>query len=81
MSQIPSWLLALIKLAIQIGSPYLLDLVKKWIGNLPAEIVDIINELIKNIKDPAVSTRDAKRNALEKVKECSGVACPPQTKK
>ncbi len=60
MPTIPAWLYSLIKMAIQIGSPYLLTLIKKWIGNLPADVVALINDLIDGITNPAVSTREAK---------------------
>lgn len=81
MATIPSWLMAIIKLAVQIGSPYLLELVKKWFSKLPVEVVEIINELINGIKNPAIPTRNAKKAAAFKLKRCQGVACAPEVKK
>lgn len=78
----PSWLMVLLKLAIQIGSPYLLELVKKWAAKLPAEVIQIINDLIGSIKDPAVPNSYAKKIAKKRLKDhCSGVACAPDTLK
>lgn len=77
----PSWLLPILSLAIKIGSPYLLELLKKWIKNLSPEIQAIIDELINGIIDPKVDTKEAKRTAALKLKKhCDGVACPPETK-
>lgn len=80
MPAIPLWLLAIINLAIKIGSPYLLKQIEKWAKVLPDEIRVIIAELIKNLKDPMVSNEIAKKDAIKKVKQCVGVACPPETK-
>lgn len=82
MGSIPVWLYQLLKLAISIGSPYLLNIVKDWVKkHLSPEILDIINEFIKAILDPTVSNREAKKIAKRKLKECTGVACPPETKR
>lgn len=81
MSAIPSWLYTLIKLAIQIGSPYLLSLIKKWLGNLPEDVVKIINDLIDGIKNPDVPTKEAKTLAKAKLKQARfGVGSAPDTK-
>lgn len=76
----PVWLWPILKLAISIGSPYLLNWIKEKFKNLPVEVIDIINELIKSILDPKVSTKEAKRHAKSKLKACVGVACPSETK-
>lgn len=76
----PSWIVPLIKMAISIGSPYLLQLIQKWIKGLPPEILDIINELIKSLTDPKVSNSTARKVAKQKLKECTGVGCAPETK-
>lgn len=76
MSQIPAWLLALIKLAIQIGSPYLMDLIKKWFKNLPQDVIDIINSFINGIKDPTIPNRNVRAKARGELKSyCTGVGC------
>lgn len=77
----PSWLIPLIKLAIQIGSPYLLELLKKWISKLPVEVIAIINELIGDIKNPDIPNSVAKQAASQKLKDhCEGVACESEIK-
>lgn len=81
MATIPPWILALVKMAISIGSPYLLDLLRKWFTKLPAEVVEIINDLIKGLLDPTVNNRVAKKAAAFKLKRCTGVACKPEIKK
>lgn len=81
MASLPSWLIPLIKMAISIGSPYLLKLIQGWIKNLPPEVLDIINELIKALTDPTVSNKEAKRAAKAKLKACTGVGCAPETKR
>lgn len=81
MASIPSWVYALLKLLISIGSPYLLALVKDKMKNLPAEVVDLISELIKNIIDPKIDTKEAKRVAARKLEACTGVACQGDIKK
>lgn len=80
MPVIPEWLYQIIKLAIQIGSPYLLQLIKGWFKNLPPDIVKIIEELINALKNPTVSNSTARKTARYKFDECLGVGCPPKTK-
>lgn len=74
----PTWLInALVGIAIKIGVPWL---VKKfpWI---PKEIVDIINELVEQLKNPNVSNSVAKKTAMRQVKEFCTTGCSPQIKK
>lgn len=80
MPAIPAWLYQLIKLAIQIGSPYLLSLIQKWVKTLPSDIVKIITDLINAIKNPAVSNSMAQKIAMARFHECVGTACPPDLK-
>lgn len=77
---IPSWAYQLIKLAISIGSPYLLELIKKLFKKLPAEVLDLIDELIKSLLHPDVDNKEAKRAAHSKLKSCTGVGCPDTLK-
>lgn len=81
MSSIPSWLYVLIKLAIQLASPAILELVKKYASTLPAELVDIIDDFIDSLLNPKVSNSVAKKAALGKLRECQGVGCAPKLKK
>lgn len=77
----PGWLSVLLPMLIKIGSPYLLELVKKWVKSLSPEVQAIIDELINGIVDPKIDTKEAKRVAALKLKNhCDGVACPPDTK-
>jgi hypothetical protein len=77
----PAWLFQLIKLAISIGSPYLLAAISKWVGNLPAEVQQIITDLINSIKDPTIPNRVAKAQAKRQLKaHCEGVACQTEIK-
>lgn len=77
----PAWVSALLPLLIKIGSPYLLELFKKWVKSLSPEIQAIINEVINGIIDPKVDTREAKKRALVKLKEHRhAVADVPDTK-
>lgn len=77
----PSWLIPVLKVAISIGSPYLLELIKKLIAKLPAEVVEIINDLINGIKSPTIDTRQARAEAKARFKRhCDGVGCSPETK-
>lgn len=80
MPTIPPWILPIIRLFITIGSPYLLGWIKEKVKNLPADVIEIINELIKSLLDPKVDNASAKRSAKAKLKECRGVACPTDVK-
>lgn len=76
----PTWLIPLIKLAIQIGSPYLLGLISKWIGGLSPETQQFIADVIAGFKNPHIPNSDVKREAHARLKACVGVACEPDTK-
>ena len=81
MPQIPSWLYALIKLAIQVSSPFLLEVIKKYATKLPAEVIDLIDDFIDSLLNPKVSNSAARKSAIGKLKQCKGIACPPELKK
>lgn len=82
MGAIPTWLQIILKLVIQIGSPYLLDYLKKLMKNLPADIVAIIDSLIKGLKDSNTPNAEARRSAKSALKKyCDGVGCPVEPKK
>lgn len=69
MASIPSWVYILIKVAIQIGSPYLLGLVQKLIGNLPPELLQIIQDFINSLKNPFASNSTARKTAMFRLNE------------
>lgn len=74
----PSWLVQLlVGLAIKIGVPALV----KYFPKIPSEIIAVINELLDALKKPETDKAEAKRSAIRKVKECSGVACKSELKK
>lgn len=80
MAAIPSWVYFLLQIAIKIGSPYILSWAKNVLKNYPA-VVKIIEDLINGIKSPDVDTKEARRNAADKLKNhCNGVACESETK-
>lgn len=82
MGSIPGWLQLLIKLAIQLGSPALLEFIKKYMSKLPSEIVKLIEDLIAALLDPKSSNSVAKKTAMRKLKKtCDGVGCAPKLKK
>ena len=69
----PTWLINLfVTIAIKIGVPWL---IKKfpWI---PSNVVDVINELIDELKKPEVSNSVAKKQAIRKVKALYQVSKP-----
>lgn len=80
MASIPSWVWVILKIAAQLGSPWILETLKKLISGLPAELLDIINGLIGDIKNPSVPNKVARQSALAKLKKCQGVACAPEIK-
>ena len=62
----PAWLIQLlISLAIKIGLPALI----KYIPQIPSEVVQIIEELLNNLKKPDVSNSAAKKTAQLRVRE------------
>lgn len=71
----PGWLISLLAtLAIKFGIPWI---IKKWPG-IPQQVIDIINELLSKLNDPNQSNSAAKKVAIFKIKECTGVGCPPK---
>lgn len=80
MNALPGWLYQLIKLAITVGSPYLLKAIQGWIKNLPADVIQIINDLIKSLTQPNISNSIARKTARNRLKQCQGVGCPPEVK-
>ena len=69
----PNWLLPLIKLAIQIGSPYLLSLINSTVAKLSPAIQEIIQELIDALKNPTASNSAAKKMAVHKINGLVGM--------
>lgn len=74
----PAWLIQIIvTLAIKFGVPYIVKLFPK----IPDQVIDIIDTLLEQLKDPNVSDSSAKKTALYSIKaHCEGVACPPSPK-
>lgn len=71
----PPWLISLAAtLAIKFGIPWV---IKMWPG-IPQQVIDIINELLGKLKNPAESNSAAKKLAIVKIKECTGTGCPPK---
>lgn len=83
----PGWLSFLISLAIKIGSPYLLEYVKKWSDKISPDVMLIINELLDALRGAKLNVSDAKeikkvamRKAKRAIKARRGVGSPPETK-
>ena len=73
----PSWLInALVSIAIKVGLPWV---IQNFPG-IPQQVIDIINELLKNLQDPSQSNSAAKKQALAAVKACT-VGCEAEVKK
>jgi len=74
----PTWLInVLVTAAVKIGVPWLIQKFP-WI---PKEVVEIINQLVEQLKNPNVSNSVAKKTALKEVKEFCTTGCSPQLKK
>lgn len=74
----PTWLInALVVIAVKIGMPWLIQKFP-WI---PKEIVDVINQLVEQLKNPNVSNSVAKKIALKEVRDICTSGCAPQLKK
>lgn len=93
MLKIPAWVLDLIiKLAIQFGIPWIIANIGKipfigpWLAkNLPANLREILEELIKSVGGAKMEARTVARTAKAKARsrikaECLGVACLPEVK-
>lgn len=73
----PSWLIIIIiQLAVKFGLPQLIKLFPK----LPVEVVQIVNDLLAKLADHKEEKVSMKKEAVVKIKECLGVACPTDIK-
>lgn len=74
----PTWLINIIvTLAVKVGLPWVVQKFPK----MPQEIIDIISQLLEQLKNPTVSNSVAKKQALTRVKEFCTAGCEATTKK
>jgi hypothetical protein len=82
MAAIPAWILNLvISMVVKFGLPYVLDWLKKrfpWIdlGQVGTVLADHVTEL-KTVK---ANKQAIHEKTKQRLRECSGVACPPELK-
>lgn len=68
------WLSLLLSLVLRFGLPFLLDFLKKKFGiGLNSETVQVLSDYVEETK---ASKMGARARALQRLKECHGVACP-----
>lgn len=73
----PAWLVPIVvQIAVKFGVPWLL----KVIPGIPQVVIDIINDLLNKLADPTQSNSAAKKDAIDKIKKCTGSFCPPDVK-
>lgn len=74
----PVWLInILVNIAIKVGLPWVVQKFPK----LPQEIVDIISELLEQLKNPNISNSVANKQAIARVNEFCTSGCEAKIKK
>ncbi len=67
MDGLPVWLDIALQIAIKVGSPFLLILLQKLMGNIPADVQALVAELVSNLQNPAVSNSQSQKAAAAKL--------------
>jgi hypothetical protein len=75
------WLInLLITMVLKIGLPAVLDWLRKRFPDWFPVVGPILSDYVTEVKETKTAKRDAVERAKQKLRECSGIGCPPNLK-
>lgn len=79
----PRWLISIVlNLVLKFGIPKLLEWLKeRWGLRVSEEVITVLSDYEKDMKEAKISKREAKKRAKERLRHCVGTACPTDLKK
>lgn len=78
----PAWLISLLlNFVLKFGIPWILDWLRKRFPNLLPTAGPILTQYVKDVEEAKMSKKEARKRAHDRLKECSGLGCPPDLKR